>query len=209
MCRDGGWVTRPAALQPRKPSAGVKGEAAESKTVITFADVAGVGGAKAELMEVGGQRETDGRPTVSAVANPLRPAAGGCLPEGRDQVPQAECKDALGCPAKRPARHRQDPAGQGGGGRGRGALLRRQRLGICGALRWTRGCPGPRAVCGSQEAASRQALPRSAGGRERLAPDRAPLCALATGRRVWSSSTSWTRWAAGVARVSMRSGTRP
>src|SRR3712207_8653133 len=31
--------------------------------------------------------------------------------------------DAQGCAAGGPARHRQDPAGQGGGGRGEGALL--------------------------------------------------------------------------------------
>ena len=59
-----------------------------------------------------------------------RAGGGGLLPQGSQEVRPPGRAHAQGRVADRSARHRQDPAGAGGGRRGRGAVLLDQRLGV-------------------------------------------------------------------------------
>ncbi len=63
------------------------------------------------------------------------PDGGGGLPPQPPEVPGDRREDAQGRPAGGPSGHRQDPAGQGRGWGGGGALLLHLRLGICGDVR--------------------------------------------------------------------------
>ena len=78
-----------------------------------------------------GHRRTPGDHPVPQDPGAVRPP-GRPHPEGRA--------------AHRPARDRQDPAGQGDGGRGRSAVLREQRLRVRGDVRGGRGGPRARPV---------------------------------------------------------------
>ncbi len=89
---------------------------------VTFNDVAGLEGVKAELA---GDRR---------------------VPEKPGEIPAAGRPRAQGHPAHGPAGHRQDPAGPGRGRRGGRALLQHQRLGVHPDVRRRGRRPGPRPV---------------------------------------------------------------
>ena len=122
----------------------------------TFDDVAGYDGVKLEISEVVDFLKTPG---------PLQ----------GDRGPHPE-----GDPAGRAARHRQDPAGPGGGGRGRCAVHVGERLGLHGDVRRSRREPGARPVRDRPQAGAGHRLHRrdrlhraQAGRRARWRPRRA------------------------------------
>ena len=103
---------------------------------VTFADVAGLDEAVEELHEIRDFLE----------APPEVPADRGQDPQGR--------------PAVRPAGHRQDAAGPGGGRRGRRALLLHLRVGFRRDVRRRRRAPGPRPVRAGQGGRARHRVRR-------------------------------------------------
>ncbi len=141
----------------------------EERPSTTFADVAGYEGAKAEIAEVVDFLRNPDRYARGRGAGPARRAHGG------------------------PARHRQDPAGPGGRGRGPGGVLLGHRVQLRGAVRRRRRGARPRPVRAGPQAGARHHLHRR-DRRHRPAPRRA--------RAPWSPTTSasrpstscWPRW---------------
>ena len=99
----------------------------EKKTGVTFLDVAGQDEAKESLQEI-------------------IPSGDHRHPAQPPEVHRDRCQAAQGRPAGGPAGHRQDPAGQGGGRRGRRPLLLHQRLRLRGDVRGHGRGPGPGSV---------------------------------------------------------------
>ena len=95
-------------------------------TNVTFKDVAGVDGAKEELHEI-----VD-------------------FPEEARQVHRTRGQDSERRVARGPSGHGQDVVGEGRGGRGPGAFLQPERLGLRGDVRRGRGIPRSRLVQASQ-----------------------------------------------------------
>ena len=112
---------------------------AEKETKVTFGDVAG-------------NRRGQGR----------APGSGG-VPEESGEVPEARGEDPEGGSSGRPARDRENPAGQGGGGGGQGSLLQHQRVGIRGDVRGGRRGAGPRPLLPGQRPGPLHHLHRRAG----------------------------------------------
>ena len=105
LARRAGGGGRPERARARS-RARARGASRAASSAMTFADVAGIDEAKAELTEI-----------VDFLKNP-------------DRYQQARRPDPARRAALRPARHRQDAAGQGGGGRGRRAVLLDLRVGV-------------------------------------------------------------------------------
>ncbi|MBF8300245.1 MAG: hypothetical protein HW394_615 [Acidobacteria bacterium] len=110
-------------------------------------------------------------------------AEGDCrVPEDPREVHGARWTDSQGGTARRPAGHRQNAAGAGGGRRGQGPLLQHERIRVCRDVRGGRRGARPRSLCaGGAESAvhhlhrrARRARPRT-----RREPDGVPRGARA------------------------------